>query len=107
MAGSDTCVPHPSVEALRDTVMYGSAEFRGLPIASSTMSRPSRARAQGDEQLVQLREPLGHPALHSGEGTVERVLRGIELVHHQQRPAALFLERHRGDGTVGAFLIGP
>jgi hypothetical protein len=44
-----------------------------------------------------LREGLGHPTLHPGDGTVESFLRGIEFVHDQQRLVTFFLEGHRGD----------
>src|SRR3990170_1337698 len=73
----------------------------------TTPSRPSRARAQGDEKLVQLRECLDHRIRRPGAGSVESFLRGIELVHDQQCLAAFFLEGHRGDGTLVTFLIGP
>ena len=39
------------------------------------------ARAQGDEKLVQLLERLDHRIRRPGAGSVERFLRGIELVH--------------------------
>src|ERR1700733_1231595 len=48
----------------------------------------SRASGQGDEKLVQLRERLGHPTLHPGDGSVESFLRGIEFLHDQERLAA-------------------
>src|SRR6266478_6228804 len=75
----------------------GPAPHQGLCQGSGL--RPSLARAQGDEEFVQLLERLGH-SIHApgGEGTVENFLRGIEVVHDQQRLAAFFLERHRGDG---------
>ena len=72
-----------------------------------TTSRLSDARPQGDEKLVQLRERLGHPTLHPGDGTVESFLRGIKFVQNQQRLATFFPEDHRGDGTVVTFLISP
>src|ERR1700722_8799788 len=75
------------------------AMTRGLP------SCPPRA--QGLKKLVELRERLGHPTLHPGDGSVESLLRGIELVHDQQRLASFFLEGHRGDGAVVTFVIGP
>src|SRR5262245_8368182 len=81
-------------------------------VASST-SRPATPRggrfsgAQGGEKRIELVERLGHPGRRSG-GTVESFLRGIEIVHDQQRLAALFLEGHGGDWAVAfAFLIGP
>jgi hypothetical protein len=61
--------------------------------ARSTPSRPSHARAQGVEKLVQLLELLGHPTLHPGDGTVESFLRGIEFVQDQQRLATFFPRR--------------
>src|SRR5688572_32388893 len=68
----------------------------------------SHARAQGDEKLVQLLERLDHRIRRPGAGRVESFLRGIELVHDQQRLATLFLEGHRGDWpTLTSFLIGP
>src|ERR1700722_10306238 len=67
----------------------------------------SLPRSQGLKKLVELRERLGHPALHPGDGGVESCLRGIEFVHDQQRLASLFLEGHRGDGAVVTFVIGP
>src|SRR5688572_25716690 len=72
------------------------------------MSCASHARAQGEEKLVQLRERLDHRIRRPGAGSVESFLRGIELVHDQQRLATLFLECHRGDRTTRTtFLIGP
>jgi hypothetical protein len=41
------------------------------------------------------------------DGHVERLLRQIELAHHQQRLAFLLLEGHGRDGAVVAFLVGP
>src|SRR5262245_6580633 len=71
-------------------------------------SLPFRARAQSDEKLVQLLERLAHRVRRPSAGSVESFLRGIELVHDQQRLATLFLEGHRGDRPrVTTFLIGP
>ena len=64
-------------------------------------------RAEGDEELVELRELFGHPAFHAGEGTVERFLRWIELMQDQHRLAVLFLEGDGGGGRVVAFFVGP
>src|SRR5262245_9184926 len=65
------------------------------------------ARAEGDEERIELLEGLAHPVLVAGPG-VESFLRWIEVVHDHQRLACLFFEGHRGDGTaVSAFLIGP
>jgi hypothetical protein len=62
----------------------------------------------GDEKLVQLPKRLAHHIGRPGAGSVESFLRGIELVHDQQRLATPFLEGHRGDRpTVTTFLIGP
>src|SRR5687767_12684305 len=70
-------------------------------------SWPSRARAQGEEKLVQLRERLDHRIRRPGAGSVQSFLRGIELVHDQQRLATLFLECHRDDRpTLTTFLVG-
>src|SRR5690349_19077863 len=71
-------------------------------------SWPFRARVQGEEKLVQLREGLHRRIRRPGAGSVESFLRGIQLMHDQQRLAAAFLEGHGGDGPIGtAFLIGP
>src|SRR6187401_2786110 len=67
----------------------------------------SRACAQGDEQLIQLRERLDRRIRRPGAGSIESFLRGIQLVHGEERLAILFLEGHRGDGTVFTFFIGP
>jgi hypothetical protein len=57
------------------------------------------ARAQGDEKLVQLLERLAEPTrTPGGDGTVESFLRGIEVVHDDQRLATSVFEGHRGDG---------
>src|SRR5215471_10346670 len=73
-----------------------------------TEALSSHARAQGDEKLVQLLERLAHNIRSPGAGSVESFLRGIELVHDQQRLATFFLEGHRGDGpTFTTFVIGP
>ena len=52
-------------------------------------------------------ERLDHRIRRPGAGSVESFLRGIKLVHDQQRLATFFLEGHRGDGTLVTFLIGP
>jgi hypothetical protein len=39
---------------------------------------------QGEEKLVQLRERLDRRIRRPGAGSVESVLRGLELVHHQE-----------------------
>src|SRR5262249_41456716 len=77
--------------------------------SSATTSSPSHARAQGDEKLAQLLERLAHPtSTPGGDGTVESFLRGIEVVHDEQRLAAFLIEGHRGDGpTVTTFVIRP
>src|SRR5678815_5724521 len=91
-----------------------SSSARTWSAASSTsraFADPSHARAQSEENLVQLLELLGRrtcSARPGGDGLVETFLRGIELVQDQQRLAALFLEGHRGDGpSVIALVIGP
>jgi hypothetical protein len=68
-----------------------------------------RNRAKGDEKLFQLLERFGHPGCRpGGHGSVERLLRGIEIVNGQQRLATFFLESHRGDDlAVITFLIRP
>ena len=48
-----------------------------------------------------MRERLDHRIRRPGAGSVESFLRGIELVHDQQRLATLFLECHRGDRPMG------
>ena len=60
-------------------------------------------------ELIQLLECLLYtPCTPGGNCIVESFLRGIEVVHDQQRPAACFLERYRGDlPTVATFFIGP
>src|SRR5450432_1456881 len=67
------------------------------------------ARAQGDDELVQLLERLEVPSMRpGGHGLVERGLGGIELGHDDERLAGFFLESHGGDGpTVTPFLICP
>ena len=60
----------------------------------SATSISSRARAQGDEQFVQLLELFGHAAFHPSDGLVECFLRGIEFVQDQQRHVAFVLEGH-------------
>ena len=58
--------------------------------------------------LVQLLERLDHYIRRPGAGSVESLLRGIELVQDHQGLAAFFLEGHRGDGpTVTTFVISP
>jgi hypothetical protein len=54
-----------------------------------------------------LLERLPHPTrTPGGDGTVESFLRGIEVVHDEQRLAASLGERHRGHGpTVTTFLV--
>src|SRR5215831_13540013 len=84
-----------------------STSRRRRPTARSTTSRPSHARAQADEKLVQLLECLAHRIRCPGAGGVESFLRGIEFVQDQQRLATFFLEGHRGDGTVITFVISP
>jgi hypothetical protein len=81
--------------------------FRKKLLSKWAPSRPFLASAQAYEKIVQLREGLGHPALHSGHGAVERFLGGIEFAHDQQRLAAFFLEGQCGDGAVVAFFIRP
>lgn len=76
-------------------------------MSDGRLARSWPFRAQGDEKLVQLVELLGHAALHPGDGLVESLLRGIELVQDEQCPAALVLEGHRGHGSVATFLIRP
>src|SRR5262245_55885099 len=73
------------------------------------LSTVSLARARGAEQRVQLIERLGHPGRRpGGDRSVERVLRGIEVVDDHARPAARLLECHRRDlPTLIAFVIGP
>src|SRR5690348_10219670 len=68
--------------------------------------RTSAPRAQSDEKLVQLRECFAH-RIRRAACCVEGFLRGIKLVHDQQRLAALFRERHRRDGALVTFLVGP
>src|SRR6188472_3221506 len=69
-------------------------------------SCPSHARVQGEEQLLQLVERLGHRV--RAPGLLEGFLRGIEVVDDQLRLAALVLECDRGDLPVLAtFLVGP
>src|SRR4051812_30305088 len=58
---------------------------------------PRLPPAEREQQLVELRELLGHPAFHSFDGRVERFLRWIEFVKHQQGLAVLLFERHGGD----------
>src|SRR3954451_1623907 len=76
---------------------------------ASARRLPLRTRGQLDEKLVQLLELLGQPFRRpGGELTVERRLRGIEVVLGHQRLTCLLLERHRGDRTpLSTFLIGP
>src|SRR5687767_14191535 len=67
----------------------------------------AKRSAQGEEKIVQLRERLDHRIRRPGAGSVESFLRGIELVHDQQRLATLFLECHRDDRpTLTTFLVG-
>jgi hypothetical protein len=55
-----------------------------------------------------LLECLGDPTRAAGSnGSVESFLRGIEVVHDEQRLATSFFEGHRGDGTVVTFVIRP
>src|SRR5262245_59695035 len=77
--------------------------------SATRLSTASLARAKADEQLVQLRERLGHPGRRSRcDRRVERVLRGIAIVHDDSRPPARFLECHGRDlATLIAFVVGP
>src|ERR1700675_751590 len=103
--------------AAGDCSRSGRVTLRALPsgaqsrifgaISCGLGFQPSRARAEGNEKLVQLRECLNHHIRRPGAGSVESFLRGIKLVHDQQRLAAFFLEGHRRDGTLVTFLIGP
>ncbi len=44
--------------------------------------------------------------LHAGEHPVESFLRGVQIMHGQQRPASFFLKGHRGHGAaVVTFLL--
>ena len=70
--------------------------------------QPSRARAHGDKELIELLELLGKSTCaFGGDGGVERFLRGIEVVHEYPCLAASFFEGHRGDGAVRALVITP
>src|SRR5262249_43565250 len=66
----------------------------------------SRMSCSGGK-LVELVERLVHPIRATG-AFVECFLRGIEVVHDEQRLSGSFLERDRGDLPVAAcFFIGP
>src|SRR6185437_943777 len=68
----------------------GLGQMSRAPNRRSTTSSPSHARAQGNEKLVQLGERLHHRVRRASTGSVESFLRGIELVHDQQRLAIFF-----------------
>ena len=68
-----------------------------------------RALCQLDEQLIQLREGLGH-RIRRATATVglERFLRGKDLAHDKQRLAICLRQGDRRDGAVlSAFFVGP
>src|SRR5215813_6815971 len=75
--------------------------------AGQSLFRPGSG--PGGEKLVQLLERLAHPTRAAGgDGRVESVLRGMEVVHDDQRLATSFFEGHRGDGpTFTTFVIRP
>jgi hypothetical protein len=58
--------------------------------------------AQGDEKLIQLLERLAHSTrTPRGDGTVESFLRGIEVVHNDQRLVTSFFKGHRAASAYG------
>src|SRR5262245_8908563 len=75
----------------------------------STRHLPTRARAQLDEQLVQLVERLGIPARRPGrDRLVQGLLRRIPVMDDEPGPALVLLEgRGRDDRAAVAFLVGP
>src|SRR4051812_27023148 len=77
--------------------------------AGSATSALSHTCAKASEKLVQLLERLVHPTLlPGGHGSVQSLLRRIELVQDQQRLVSVFFEAHRRDRTSAfTFLIGP
>src|SRR5262245_11438410 len=91
----------------RADVQTATRRLDAAPCRRSTTSLPVRIPTQADEHLVQLLELLA-PSTRApgGDGFVESFLRGIEVVHHQQRLAVFLLERRRGDGPV-TFVVGP
>src|SRR5262249_12730095 len=76
------------------------------PTARSTTSWPSRTRDQAGDELIQLPERLVHRT--RAPGGLESFLRGIEVMHDQQRLATRSLKGHRGHAsTIVPFIVGP
>ncbi len=73
-----------------------------------TISKEEVMFATGGQQQARMSRScagtLTPSTLHRGDGSIGSFLRGIEFVHDQQRLAAFFLERRRGDGTIVTFL---
>src|SRR5262245_22506358 len=76
-------------------------------VAGQTRSLPAGARAEHDEQLVQLVERLVVPGDRPGcDRGVERLLRRIAVVDDQPGPRTVVLERHGGhDRAPVIFLV--
>src|SRR5688572_16661261 len=70
--------------------------------------QPSRARAHGDKELIELLELLGKSTGTLGrDGGVERFLRRIKVVHDNPCLAAAFFKGHRSNGAARALIIAP
>src|SRR3984957_715150 len=111
------CTHRSSVRPVSNpSLKYGTGKRVGRGVrprspssTNGTNMLASRVQAQGDEKLIQLLERLANSTRTTRRNrSVESFLRGIEVVHNDQRLVTAFFKGHCGDGPAfTTFLIRP